>query len=166
MGAIRLAGVIEESYTDGVGIRCTLFTQGCNHKCHNCHNPETWDFKGGKLYDIDKLIEVIKENPMLDGITVSGGDPMYRTAEVLELITKIRERTTLNIWLYTGFTYEECLADTAKLKILQNIDILVDGAFDEKLKSLCLRFRGSSNQRIIDVKKSLETGEVHKYIVD
>ena len=133
---------------------------------YNCHNPETWDFKGGKLYDIDKLIEVIKENPMLDGITVSGGDPMYRTAEVLELITKIRERTTLNIWLYTGFTYEECLADTDKLKILQNIDILVDGAFDEKLKSLCLRFRGSSNQRIIDVKKSLETGEVHKYIVD
>ena len=103
---------------------------------------------------------------MLDGITVSGGDPMYRTAEVLELITKIRERTTLNIWLYTGFTYEECLADTDKLKILQNIDILVDGAFDEKLKSLCLRFRGSSNQRIIDVKKSLETGKVHKYIVD
>lgn len=166
MDSIRLAGIIDESYTDGVGIRCTIFTQGCSHKCHNCHNPETWDFNGGHLYDIDKLVDSIKANPILDGVTISGGDPMYRTAEVLNLIQKIKNRTNLNIWLYTGFTYEECLSNTDKLEILKQIDVLVDGAYDECLRTLSLRFRGSSNQRIIDVQNSLKTGKVILYIDD
>ena len=147
-------------------IRYVIFTQGCSHYCPNCHNPETWDFDGGKEYDIDDIIDNIKDNPMLDGVTISGGDPMYRESEVLEIITKLRERTTLNIWLYTGFTYEECLNDNGKLNILKNIDILVDGDYRQSLRSLNLRFRGSSNQRIIDVQKSLECNKVIEYIND
>ena len=164
MGTIRLAGVVDESFTDGVGIRYTIFTQGCKHKCHNCQNPGTWDFKGGQLFDIDEIIESIKGNPLLDGITLSGGDPMYQTKEVLEIVQKIKSMTSLTIWLYTGFTYEDCLGDKDKLQILKYIDILVDGEYDESKRSLALQFRGSSNQRIIDVQKSLETGKVVIFI--
>jgi len=166
LGLIRLAGVIDESFTDGLGIRYTIFTQGCNHRCHNCQNPETWDLNGGELYDIDKLIASIKEDPIIDGITLSGGDPLYQPTAILELVSKIKASTDLNIWLYTGFTYEECLADKNKRDILEKIDILVDGLYDEELRSLRLRFRGSSNQRIIDIQKSLKTGKVEIYIDD
>lgn len=166
MSTIRLAGIVDESFTDGVGIRYTIFTQGCNHYCNGCHNPETWDFNGGTDYDIDDLINDMMENPLLTGVTISGGDPLYRTREVLELIKAIRTRTQLDIWLYTGFTYEECLADSKKLEVLKNIDILVDGEYMNQCRSLSLRFRGSSNQRIIDVKKSLSTNEIVLFIED
>ncbi len=160
LGNIRLAGVIDESYTDGVGVRYTIFTQGCMHQCYNCQNKETWDFNAGTVCSIDKIIEQLKTMPWLDGVTLSGGDPMYRETEVLELVKKIKENTTLNIWLYTGFTYEECLADTAKREILNYIDVLVDGKYEEQLRSLHLKFRGSSNQRIIDIPKSLKENKV------
>lgn len=166
MGTIRLAGIVDESFTDGVGIRYTIFTQGCDHKCHNCQNPETWDFAGGKNYDIDKIIEDIKENPLLDGITLSGGDPMYQTSEVLELAKKIKADTDLNIWLYTGFYYDECVQDKNKLEVLKYIDILVDGVYDEHFKTMNLKFRGSSNQRVIDVKKSLDNNQIVLYMTD
>lgn len=163
MGKIRLAGIVDESFTDGVGIRYTLFTQGCKHKCHNCQNPETWDFNGGQLFDIDRLIEDIKENPLLDGITLSGGDPMYQTQEILELIQKIKSNTSLTVWIYTGFLYEQCIVDKDKLEVLKYTDVLVDGEYDEAKRSLQLKFRGSSNQRIIDVQKSLESGSIINY---
>lgn len=163
---IRLAGVISESYTDGVGIRYVIFTQGCNHHCKNCHNPETWSFEDGNEYNIDKLVDIINQNPMLDGVTISGGDPMYRPDETLNLIKAIRNKTKLNIWVYTGYTWEECLADSKKIDILNNIDILVDGPYMEELRSLHLRFRGSSNQRIIDVQKSLKSGNIIQAIID
>lgn len=166
-GIIRLAGVIPESYTDGVGIRYTIFVQGCNHKCKDCQNPETWDFNGGKLYDMDKVIENILSNPMLDGITLSGGDPMYMPNEVDEFISKLKSKNNaMTIWLYTGFTYEQCIADEEKAKVLKKIDVLVDGPYIASKRALHLRFRGSSNQRIIDVAKSLETGKVEILIDD
>ena len=165
MGTIRLAGIVDESFTDGTGIRYTIFTQGCNHACYNCQNPETWNFNKGELYDINDIIADIKSNPMLDGVTLSGGDPMYRTVEVLDLVKRIKEETKLNIWLYTGFTYEECLEDPDKLEILKHIDVLVDGMYDEHMRSLYLRFRGSSNQRIIDVQESLKKHKI-KILID
>lgn len=160
MEEIRLAGVVKESYTDGLGIRYTVFVQGCKHACDNCHNPETWCFEGGNIFNIKNLVEDIRLNPMLDGVTISGGDPMYKPYETLELIREIKKNTSLNIWLYTGFTFEECIQDTKMFEILKEVDVLVDGEYKEDLRSLQLRFRGSSNQRIIDVKKSLEYKKV------
>ena len=163
---IRLAGVIEESFTDGVGIRYVVFTQGCKHHCYKCQNPETWSFTGGYDKNINELVNEIIENPMLDGVTLSGGDPMYQPDAVVELIRQLRDKSNLNIWVYTGFKYEECVKDTKKLEILKNIDILVDGEYQDENRSLQLRFRGSSNQRIIDVKKSLANKEIVLHITD
>lgn len=166
VNTIRVAGFEKESYTDGIGIRYTIFVQGCKHNCLKCHNPETWDFKGGADTSISGIVDDMIENPLLDGVTISGGDPMYRCDEVLSLIEEIKARTKYNIWAYTGFTYEECLADSDKLKVLSNIDVLVDGEYKDELRSLSLTFRGSSNQRIIDVQKSLKTGEVIELELD
>lgn len=165
INTIRLAGVIKESYTDGTGIRYTIFVQGCKHNCFKCHNPETWDFNSGTDYNIHDLVTDIMENPLLDGVTLSGGDPMYFPAETLELINEIKSRTNLNIWLYTGFLYEDCIKDKDKMAVLSKIDILVDGEYKNELRSLQLRFRGSSNQRIIDVQESLKTGAI-KILID
>lgn len=166
VSTIRLAGIIRESFTDGIGIRYVAFTQGCEHNCPNCHNPETWDFDGGTDYNIDDIISDILENPLLDGVTISGGDPLYRTGEVLEFIKAIKDNTSLNIWLYTGFTYEECLLDKDKHEVLRHIDVLVDGEYRHELRNLSLRFRGSSNQRVIDVQKSLSSGNIELFIAD
>lgn len=163
---IRLAGVVKESYTDGIGIRYTVFVQGCNHKCANCHNPETWDFHSGEDYNITDLVTDILSNPLLDGVTISGGDPMYRPDETLQLINEIRNRSDLNIWVYTGFSFEDCIADSKMKKILDKIDVLVDGEYKEELRSLHLRFRGSSNQRIIDIPKTLLTNTITILIND
>lgn len=163
---IRLAGIVEESFVDGLGIRYVIFTQGCGHHCYKCQNPETWEFRGGYSKNIEELVEDILENPMLDGVTLSGGDPMYQTDAVIELIKQIKIRSKLNIWLYTGFTYEECLCNKNRLEVLKLIDVLVDGEYKDELKSLSLRFRGSSNQRIIDVQKSLQNNEIIQYITD
>ena len=164
---IRLAGIIPESYTDGTGVRCTLFMQGCAHRCEECHNPETWDFNGGALYNIDKLVNLILEDPLLDGITFSGGDPMYSPRQVIQVVDKVKERNpNLNFWLYTGFTYEQCLNNPDMKEVLSKIDVLVDGPYMKSCRSLSLKFRGSSNQRIIDTKKSLETGDIKLAIED
>ena len=160
MHSIRVAGIIPESYTDGTGIRYTIFVQGCKHGCYNCQNKETWDFNSGTEIDIDKLMEQIEDNPLLDGITFSGGDPMYQPEQCKELAKLIKKKTNLNIWCYTGFDFEELLDNDKQRDFLNYIDVLVDGAYKEELRSLELRFRGSSNQRIIDVNESLNSGEI------
>lgn len=162
MGTLRIAGIVKESYVDGPGIRYTIFTQGCPHHCFKCQNPETWDIDKGTLVDIDKLIEDIQENPLLDGVTLSGGDPLIQE-ETLELVQKLREKTSLNIWCYTGYSYEEVLNNDKFKKILNYIDVLVDGEYIDSLRSLSLLFRGSSNQRLIDIKKSLEQNKIIEY---
>lgn len=165
MGKIRLAGIVPESYTDGDGIRYTIFVQGCAHQCTNCQNKSTWDFNGGRLYEIDDIINEIMENPLLDGITLSGGDPMYQTSNILELIDKLHNRLPqMTIWLYTGFTYEECLTDNKKRMVLEKIDIIVDGEYIDSKRDLTKRFKGSTNQRIIDVKKSLTNNKIVLFI--
>ena len=159
MSKIRIAGYVDDSIVDGPGIRFTIFTQGCAHHCFNCHNPETWAFDKGKDVDIDELISKIKRNPLLQGITLSGGDPLYQVNACLELVKKVKElNSDLDIIIYTGFTFEELAINFKKnndlLSLLKLSDILIDGKYEDSLRDLTLRFRGSSNQRIINLKKT------------
>lgn len=165
---IRLAAYLQpDSIVDGEGIRTVIWTQGCIHNCYGCHNPETHDIKGGALIDVEEVIEDLKTIEGQDGITFSGGDPMMQVEACLE-IAKAAKKCNLNIWCYTGYTFEQLLQISKKkssmLEFLNLIDVLIDGKFIIEEKSLNLKFRGSKNQRIIDPKKSLETGEV--FIID
>lgn len=159
MSKIRIAGYVDDSIVDGPGIRFTVFTQGCAHHCFNCHNPETWAFDKGKDVDIDELISKIKRNPLLQGITLSGGDPLYQVNACLELVKKVKElNSDLDIIIYTGFTFEELANNFKKnndlLSLLKLSDILIDGKYEDSLRDLTLKFRGSSNQRVINLKKT------------
>lgn len=159
MSKIRIAGYVDDSIVDGPGIRFTIFTQGCAHHCFNCHNPETWAFDKGKDVDIDELISKIKRNPLLQGITLSGGDPLYQVNACLELVKKVKElNSDLDIIIYTGFTFEELANNFKKnndlLLLLKLSDILIDGKYEDSLRDLTLKFRGSSNQRVINLKKT------------
>ncbi len=158
---IRIAGVIEESIVDGWGIRYVVFTQGCPHNCPGCHNPETHDFNGGVVIDTDKLIKDFKNNPLLKGITFSGGEPFLQSKPLLELAQKIHALGK-DVTCYTGYTYEEIISSGNDdwIKLLDETDVLIDGKFILEKRNLKLLFRGSSNQRIIDVKQSRKTGEI------
>lgn len=159
---INIAGIEAESVVDGEGWRFAIFTQGCKHHCKNCHNPQTWDMCGGTQMSIDGLVDTIeeafKENILMDGVTLTGGDPLYQPDVTFSLCKKLKD-LDINIWLYTGFTYEEITKDEKLMSIMKYIDVLVDGPFIESLKSLELEYRGSSNQRILDMKKTLESGK-------
>lgn len=161
--SIRIAGIIRESIVDGPGIRFVVFCQGCAHHCKNCHNPESWDFEGGYDCSIEKILKAIDEDPLLDGVTFSGGDPIYQAENFYNLAIEIKKRN-LNIMLYTGFTYEELLIKSKEdmyiTKLLELTDLLVDGPYIEEKRDLTLLFRGSNNQRIIDVKRSLKEQHV------
>ncbi|CAK7009441.1 anaerobic ribonucleoside-triphosphate reductase activating protein [Tissierella sp. P1] len=154
MEKIRIAGIEEESIVDGPGIRFVIFTQGCNHQCIGCHNPETHSFDGGELVDIDSIVNMIKENPLLDGITISGGEPFEQSLECSILAKKVKV-LGLSVVTYTGYTFEEILRNKKFRDLLLQTDLLIDGKFDISEKSMMLQFRGSTNQRIIDVKKYL-----------
>lgn len=166
---IRLASDLQtDSIVDGEGIRTVIWTQGCSHHCLGCHNQITWDFDGGFLVDVEQIKEEISKLKGQDGITLSGGDPMFQIKPCLE-IAKYAKSIGLNVWCYTGYTFEELLKMNNKylLEFLNNIDVLVDGKFEMSLRSLDLKFKGSSNQRVIDVKKSLLENKVvlvEKYI--
>jgi anaerobic ribonucleoside-triphosphate reductase activating protein len=159
---LRLSGVIKESIVDGPGIRYVVFTQGCPHHCFNCHNPHTFDFKRGYLHSIAELVSDINQQPYLTGITLSGGEPFLQVDQCLELLTKINQQ--LDVIVYTGYLFEDLIVQANKnknlMKLLNLIDYLVDGKFDYALIDLTLRYRGSSNQRIIEMKKSLQTFQV------
>ena len=163
MKELRLAGVIRESIVDGPGIRMTIFTQGCPHRCEGCHNPQTHSFDGGYISQPENLLKAIDENPLLRGVTFSGGEPFMQAEALAELAGEIHKRG-LDILTYTGFTFEQLIESSEKYperkKLLEQTDYLIDGRFELKLRSLDLQYRGSSNQRIIDVKKSLEEGRV------
>lgn len=160
---IRLSGIAYESLVNGPGMRRVYFSQGCKHNCLGCFNPDTHDFYGGEELHMDNLIEDALNNPMLKGITFSGGDPLERASE-FAYMAKAFKKSGLNIWCYTGYTFEDVLENMKLNKglkeLIQNIDVLVDGKFDISKKDESLRFRGSSNQRVIDIKKSLEVEKV------
>lgn len=159
MKFISISGTVNDSIVDGPGIRFTIFVQGCPHRCRGCHNPQTHAFDGGKLVSMDSLVEEIRSNPLLDGVTFSGGEPFCQ-ADVLADLGSIIKESGLNIITYTGYTFEELIAkdDIQINRLLYVTDYLIDGSYVEDLKSYQVRFRGSSNQRIIDVQKSLECG--------
>ena len=159
---IRLAADLQtDSIVDGLGIRTVLWTQGCSHNCPNCHNPSTHDFNGGELVELEDVIDAIYDLEGQDGVTFSGGDPMFQ-AKQCAILAKVVHELGMNVWAYTGFTYEQLIdhGNPDILEFLSEIDVLIDGKFDINKRSLDLEFRGSSNQRVIDVPKSLENHKV------
>lgn len=154
---IRIAGIIKESIVDGPGIRLVVFAQGCKHKCPGCHNPETHSFDGGTLVTVDSILEQAKENPLLDGITLSGGEP-FEQAEAFVILAHEAKKLNLDIVTYTGYTYEYIQENASKHRgwdaLLDETDILIDGRYEEDKRNLLLKFRGSENQRMIDVKRT------------
>ena len=166
---IRLAAYLQpDSIVDGEGIRTVIWTQGCPHHCPGCHNASTWDFNEGALIDVKDVIEELKTIKNQDGITLSGGDPVCQSDACYE-ISKAAHEMGLNVWCYTGYTYEMMLTNPKMRRLLDQIDVLVDGKFVQEEKSYDIYFRGSRNQRIIDVPKSLEQQKivlVEKYMKD
>ena len=158
---ISLSGVTGDSIVDVPGLRLTIFTQGCLHHCPGCHNPQTHDPEGGSWADTEDILAAAAENPLLDGITLSGGDPFLQPVPCLAL-AEGAHKIGLNVWTYTGYTWEALLEenDAEKLALLKETDVLVDGPFLLAERSLELRFCGSRNQRLIDVKKSLAEDKV------
>lgn len=158
---ISLSGVTGDSIVDGPGLRLTIFTQGCLHHCPGCHNPQTHDPEGGSWADTEDILAAATENPLLDGITLSGGDPFLQPVPCLAL-AEGAHKIGLNVWTYTGYTWEALWEENApeKIALLKETDVLVDGPFLLAERSLELRFCGSRNQRLIDVKKSLAEDKV------
>lgn len=147
---IRISGVVNDSIVDGEGIRFTVFTQGCLRGCRGCHNPQTHDLLGGYEVEVDELISMMKKNPLLDGLTISGGEPFLQALACLELAQKAH-KIGLNVWCYTGYTYEELIEKGYASALLNEIDVLVDGEFRLEERTLELPWRGSKNQRVINL---------------
>ena len=152
---VRLAGVAHDSIVDGEGLRMTVFVQGCPHHCPGCHNPTTHDFSGGKEGDTNALLQELKENVLEQGVTLSGGEPFCQCEAMLEL-ARGAHALGKDVWAYTGYYYEQILADETKKALLKECDVLVDGRFVIEMRTLALPFRGSANQRLIDVQRSLK----------
>ena len=163
MAKLRVAGFVTESVVDGPGIRYTVFTQGCRHHCKGCHNPQTHDFSGGYEVDTDDLLEELIQDPLLQGVTFSGGDPFEQPAPLADLAAKVH-KAGRDVMAYTGYTFEQLLErgerEPSVMDLLRQTDVLIDGRFVLELLDYDLRFRGSSNQRVIDVPQSLATGRV------
>ena len=159
--AVRIANTISDSIVDGPGLRLTVFTQGCPHRCPDCHNPETHDPAGGREAELAELIALLDTNPLLQGLTLSGGDPFLQAAECAALARAARDGG-LAAWTYTGWTYEQLLTegDPDRLALLDATDVLVDGPFVAARKSYAALFRGSDNQRLIDLRKTEREGRV------
>jgi len=159
---IRLSGIIEESIVDGPGYRFVIFTQGCPKRCFMCHNEETQSLTGGYIEKLENIVNMFKKESLIEGITISGGEPFIQPDKVLYLV-KEAKKLNLNVLLYSGFYYEELVKQNNKYinEILNTADYLIDGPFEYKLKNLNLLFRGSSNQRIINLK---ETNKENKLI--
>lgn len=160
---IRIAGVVKESTVDGPGFRYVIFTQGCPHHCEGCHNPDTHSMNGGKLESITALAEDIQKNPLLKGVTLSGGEPFMQAHKLVKLLSMI-DLNRYTVMTYTGFEYEYLLRnannENGYLELLKLTDVLIDGKFELAKKTSQMKFRGSSNQRAINVKRSLKEGKV------
>ena len=156
---LDLSGIVQDSIVDGPGIRTTFFCQGCPHHCEGCHNPETWDFGCGTQVPVEDLVDVVKSNPLCRGVTFSGGEP-FAQPEGFAKLAKLLKAEGYEVASYSGFTFEELLSGSdAQKELLSSIDILIDGPFVMAERSLEIAFRGSRNQRILDVPKSLSAGK-------
>ena len=159
MTKISILDIVEDTTVDGPGFRTTIYCAGCPNRCPGCHNPQSWDIANGREVDVEEILEVILADPFAD-VTFSGGDPMFQPQGFAALARAIKERSNKNIWCYTGYLFEQLIENPAQRELLELVDVLVDGRFVEALMDDRLHFRGSSNQRIIDVPASLEKGEV------
>lgn len=157
---MRIANTVNDSIVDGHGLRFTVFTQGCPHHCAGCHNPGTHAPDGGREAALEELVERMERNPLIEGLTLSGGEPFMQAAACAELAAAAHERGW-NVWTYSGYRFETIRdkGDPAWDELLRQTDVLVDGPFVQKEKSYELHFRGSRNQRLIDVKESLRQGK-------
>ena len=156
---LDLAGIVNDSIVDGPGIRMTVFAQGCPHHCQGCHNPETWQFGCGTPMDEERIADIVGTNPLCRGVTFSGGEP-FAQAEGFTKLAQLLKQRGYEVASYSGYTFEELANGTeAQRELLKSIDVLIDGRFELTQRSLEIPFRGSKNQRIIDVQKSLTAGE-------
>ena len=158
---MRIANTVNDSIVDGHGLRFTVFTQGCPHHCPGCHNPGTHDAAGGREATLEELVEQMKKNPLIEGITLSGGEPFVQAAACADL-ARAAHGLGLNVWTYTGYLFEHLrdAGDPAWTALLAATHLLVDGPFREDEKDSTLHWKGSANQQVIDVQKTLKTGEV------
>lgn len=159
---MRYAQIRKHDVANGVGVRTSIFVTGCTHNCFNCFNEEYQDFNYGDLWtnkETDKIIEYLKDDH-IKGLSILGGEPMQNSLDLKSILQDIKQCTDKDIWLWSGYTYEDILKDESKREVLEEIDVLIDGRFIEKDKDLTLKFRGSSNQRIINVKKSLKSRDI------
>lgn len=172
---IRIAGIMKESIVDGPGIRLAVFCQGCPHSCEGCHNPQSHDFAGGYDMSISEILEEFDKNPLLSGITFSGGEPMCQPVPFAALSEAVKKRGK-TVTIFSGYTFEELLERARGIKdeltfeerkatayLLRTCDILIDGRFQLERRDLTLKYRGSDNQRVIDMNKSRKTGEICLY---
>ena len=159
MATISILEIVEDTMVDGPGFRTTVYCAGCPNRCPGCHNPQSWNIANGHEVDIEEILKVILADPFAD-VTFSGGDPMFQPAGFTALAKAVKERSGKNIWCYTGYLFEDLLKNIQQKKMLEYIDVLVDGRFVEALKDESLHFRGSSNQRLINVPESLKSGKV------
>ncbi len=155
---LNLAGITEDSIVDGPGIRTTFYCQGCPHHCPGCHNPETWDFSGGTPMEEERLVKIVESNPLCHGVTFSGGEPFSQAAGYAKLARLLKEKG-YEVASYSGYTFEELLNGTEdQRELLRQLDVLIDGPFLLSERSLELNFRGSRNQRVLNVPESLGEG--------
>lgn len=147
---------------DGPGFRTSIYCAGCRHKCPGCHNPQSWDFEGGQAMSTEEIMNIIEADPFAN-VTFSGGDPMYQPEGFADLARTIRQRTKKTIWCYTGFTFETLMNNPRQRALLELLDVLVDGPFIKSQRDETLRFRGSRNQRLVDVQKSLTQHRIVLY---
>ena len=158
MATISILDIVEDTTVDGPGFRTTVYCAGCPNHCPGCHNPQSWDMANGREVDVEDILDTILADPFAD-VTFSGGDPMFQPVGFAALAKAVKERSGKNIWCYTGYLFEDLLKNAQQKELLEYVDVLVDGRFVEVLKDESLRFRGSSNQRIIDVQASLLHGK-------
>lgn len=156
---INVLQVLHDTTVDGPGLRTSIYCAGCRHQCPGCHNPQSWAFGTGTDRSTDELMQEILSDPFAD-VTFSGGDPFYQAEGFAELAARIKAKTEKTVWCYTGFRFEQLLGDAAAQQLLRHIDVLVDGSFVQSLYDEELLFRGSSNQRLIDVQRTLSEGNI------
>ena len=156
---LKLAGLVDDSIVDGPGFRLTVFCQGCSHHCEGCHNPDTWEFGGGTSMEEQQIVQMVKDNPLVKGVTFSGGEPFDQPVGFTNL-AKLLKKEGYEVASYSGYTFEQLINGTdEQKKLMENIDVLIDGPFILGLRTLSLIYRGSSNQRILDAKESLLQGK-------
>lgn len=163
LNIMRVVDIVDGTTVDGPGFRTSIYFAGCHHQCPGCHNKSTWDPMSGHDMSISEILDRIDDNGY--NVTFSGGDPLYQIDMLIILAEKIKERGK-TVWLYTGFTYDQIVEDESLSRILQFVDVIVDGPFIEDLRDISLLFRGSSNQRLIDVEKTKKAGEPVFWISD